>query len=82
MKLKKRHDRLQNIIKKRDLLLFSTDYTQLPDCPITTEIKNEFKLYRQLLRDIDFTSIDTENFKFPEKPNYKLNSIFNINING
>lgn len=78
---KKRHDGLQNLIKKRDLLLFSTDYTQLPDCPITTEIKNEFKLYRQLLRDIDFSSIDTENFQFPEKPNYKLNSIFNININ-
>ena len=37
---------------KRDSKLLVTDYTQLPDCPLTDDKKEEWKLYRQKLRDL------------------------------
>lgn len=38
--------------QQRDGLLFSCDWTQLPDAPITGEKKAEWTTYRQELRDI------------------------------
>jgi len=42
-------DRLKN---RRDNLLFQSDWTQLPDAPITSEEKAAWAKYRQELRDI------------------------------
>ncbi len=39
---------------ERNKKLQDTDYTQLPDSPITVECREQFKLYRQTLRDMDF----------------------------
>lgn len=36
----------------RDYMLFVTDWTQMPDTPITDEKKAEFAAYRQELRDV------------------------------
>lgn len=37
---------------KRNQLLEQTDKTQLPDFPITTQIRGLYRQYRQYLRDI------------------------------
>lgn len=37
---------------KRNRLLAETDYTQLPDSPMTQEQKVEIAIYRQQLRDL------------------------------
>lgn len=46
-------EQLSNEYKReRDGLLFQSDWTQLPDVSITTEKAQEWKVYRQALRDI------------------------------
>lgn len=39
---------------ERNKKLLDTDFTQLPDAPITAACKDAFRVYRQSLRDIDF----------------------------
>lgn len=43
---------LKAIRSERNKRLTSSDWTQVPDAPITDEQKAEWKLYRQALRDI------------------------------
>lgn len=40
------------IRQKRDKLLIDCDYTQMPDSPLSEAEKEEWKIYRQALRDI------------------------------
>lgn len=59
-----RKNQIDNIITTegrniRNRLLTQSDWTQLPDAPISTEKKTEWATYRQALRDI------TENQGFP-----------------
>lgn len=58
----------KEVRKKRDRLLLETDYTQTIDAPITTASQQEYRQYRQTLRDIT----EDENFPYiniwPEKP--------------
>lgn len=44
----------------RSDLLAKSDWTQMPDNPLSEEARNEWKTYRQALRDI------TETYKTPE----------------
>lgn len=46
--------------RTRHNLLFQTDWTQMPDSPLSDELKAQYAEYRQLLRDIPET-IDWEN---------------------
>lgn len=48
-----------NARKVRDKLLSSSDWTQLPDAPLTEEKKQEWSVYRKQLRDL------TTDSKFP-----------------
>ena len=58
----------QDVRRKRNALLASTDWTVLPDSPLTSEKQAEYVVYRQALRDV--TSIaGFPNVDFPEKPN-------------
>ena len=55
----------------RNSLLLQTDYTQLPDSPLTADQKAAYQTYRQQLRDLpatyaDATSIDE--VVFPTEP--------------
>jgi Phage tail assembly chaperone protein len=59
-----------NIRGERDRLISMTDYTQMPDCPITTESKANFLAYRQSLRDIT-NQTDPYNIVWPEPPIYE-----------
>lgn len=53
--------------QERNLILASTDWTQLPDAPLTDAEKTAWKAYRQKLRDLpqDFTKV--EDIKWPDK---------------
>lgn len=57
-----------SIRKRRDFLISSCDWTILPDSPLSTEKKKEWKSYRQQLRDITTQEGFPENVVFPEKP--------------
>lgn len=52
---------------KRDRLLQQSDWTQMPDSPLTEEKKQEWQTYRQALRDLPQT-VDINNIEFPTKP--------------
>lgn len=43
----------------RARMLSESDWTQLPDCPLTPEKKEEWKVWRQKLRDIPSTKRST-----------------------
>ena len=52
----------------RDILLRESDWTQFTDSPLSESKKNEWKIYRQSLRDLPATESDPENATFPTKP--------------
>lgn len=53
---------------ERNSLLRDSDWTQLPDSPLTEEERSAWATYRQALRDMseDFTTVDA--VVWPEKP--------------
>jgi len=59
---------LSMVRARRNGILASSDWTQLPDAPLTAEKKQEWAEYRQLLRDItkDVTTIDQ--VVWPDEP--------------
>lgn len=60
----KKYDILRN---ERDFLLKQSDWTQIPDSPLTNEQKQSWATYRQALRDLPST-VDINNIIYPEKP--------------
>ena len=60
----------EQIIKlrgQRDALLVSSDWTQMPDSPLSDAKKQEWATYRQQLRDLPSTA-DPSNPTWPSKP--------------
>lgn len=53
---------------KRNLLLSQSDWTQLPDAPLTAEQRQEWSKYRQDLRDLPQTFENAEDVVYPEGP--------------
>lgn len=53
---------------KRDSLLKDSDFSQLPDSPLTDEKKTEWALYRQQLRDIPEEYSTPAEVVWPVKP--------------
>jgi hypothetical protein len=45
----------QALREMRDILLKESDWTQVPDCPLSEEIKNDWRIWRQAMRDITST---------------------------
>jgi hypothetical protein len=56
------------IIQQRDYLLVQSDWTQLPDVPLTPEQKQEWSIYRQELRNVTKQSGYPTNVVFPVAP--------------
>ena len=52
----------------RDTLLRESDWTQFTDSPLSDSKKNEWKIYRQQLRDLPAASSNPENPGWPTKP--------------
>lgn len=44
--------------RQRDRLLAASDWTQLPDSPLTSEVRSAWASYRQALRDLDMSGTD------------------------
>ena len=44
--------------KRREGLLSESDWTVMPDSPLTTAKKNQWKTYRQALRDLPANNLD------------------------
>ena len=51
---------------RRDKLLFSFDWTQLPDAHLSDQCKKKYQAYRQALRDLPFQSEFPNNVTWPE----------------
>ena len=52
----------------RDTLLRESDWTQFTDSPLSDTKKNEWKTYRQNLRDLPATESDPQNPTWPTIP--------------
>ena len=62
---------LENIKVTRDYRLQMSDWTQMPDSPLSAEKKGEWAIYRQALRELPQTYADVaslEDVTFPEPP--------------
>ena len=53
---------------ERDRKLLATDYTQLPDAPLTAQQKTDYATYRQALRDLPANTVDPNNPSWPVEP--------------
>lgn len=60
-------DKWQDIRDTRKGLISDSDWTQLPDSPLSTEKKAEWATYRQALRDITHEP-DPFNLQWPQPP--------------
>jgi len=56
------------IRQERDKKLLECDWTQSPDSPLTEQKRNEWKTYRQELRDIVNNIYNTDEILWPVKP--------------
>ncbi|SLK09531.1 tail fiber assembly protein [Novosphingobium mathurense] len=53
---------------ERDRLLAASDFTQLPDSPLTDELRANWAAYRQALRDLPETVTDPAAVEWPVAP--------------
>lgn len=53
----------------RNLLLTECDWTQMPDNPLSYSVKQEWRTYRQELRDM-MSNCDIDNIRYPIKPKF------------
>jgi len=56
---------------RRDLMLADTDWTQLPDSPLSDSAKNEWQEYREKLRNLPSENediLDIDDVSFPTPP--------------
>ena len=53
---------------ERNTLLTETDWTQYTDSPLTDEVKAEWAVYRQELRDLPAATDDPDDPTWPEEP--------------
>ena len=62
---------MNEIRRIRDELLAECDWTLLPSSPLSAEKQNEWKVYRQALRDMPATyadETDIDNVVWPTRP--------------
>lgn len=53
---------------ERNLKLTDSDWSQLPDAPLTTAEKTKWATYRQELRDLPANTVDPKNIIWPLQP--------------
>ena len=64
----KTNEAWRKIRKERNQLLGESDYIMVSDAPITTEKKEEWETYRQVLRDIPQDYDSPDEVVYPDKP--------------
>lgn len=65
---KTQEEKEQAARNERNLRLTFTDWTQLPDAPLTAEQKAAYAVYRQALRDVPAQSGFPDAIEWPEEP--------------
>lgn len=68
-------EQASTIRQQRDDLLLATDYLMMPDYQLDDEKRNDFKDYRQALRDITKQTSFPESVEWPDKPTMEKNMI-------
>lgn len=58
----------QIVLSRRNSLLYTSDWTQIPNNPLTSEVQQEWAVYRQQLRDITQQSGYPYNVVWPTQP--------------
>lgn len=58
----------EQAIARRNALLADSDWTQLPDVPLSAEQKTAWAAYRQALRDVPAQAGFPDNINWPQKP--------------
>jgi hypothetical protein len=71
--------RLSAIRTRRNQLLASSDWTQMPDTPLTGAMKQAWAAYRQELRDFPETC-DVENPVWPVMPGWNCHLTIHDNL--
>lgn len=61
-------DPIREIRLDRNTLLAKSDWTQMPDSPLTQEQKQAWADYRQALRDLPQSNLDLDAVKWPQQP--------------
>lgn len=59
---------MQNLREQRDRLLAQSDWTQMPDAPLSESDQAAWRVYRQQLRDLPEAITDSANFIWPGPP--------------
>lgn len=59
---------LRQMRTRRDRLLSESDFTQMPDSPLTASAREEWRIYRQALRDLPETVADLSAIEWPSTP--------------
>jgi hypothetical protein len=67
-RIARRNDVLATVRQQRNFRLSMSDWTQLPDAPMSIELKEKYKIYRQELRDLIDDTLDPYNFSWPLEP--------------
>lgn len=58
----------QNICAERNMRLYTCDWTQLPDAPLSDAQRQDWAAYRQTLRDLPANTLDPFDVTWPEMP--------------
>lgn len=76
-KLEAEHQKIQlnALRRKRNVKLAECDWTQMSDVALAN--KDEWKTYRQALRDLPETTTDYNNVVYPSKPSTELEAQIN-----
>lgn len=56
------------IRRKRDALLSACDWTMLTDAPVSESVRNDWGVYRQMLRELPNNYSDPNDVVFPDAP--------------
>jgi hypothetical protein len=67
-----RNIHLETLRKQRNEKLGQSDFSMLPDHRLSRENEEEWKVYRQSLRDIPSTTENPENPVWPERPGVSI----------
>lgn len=67
-----RNIHLETLRKQRNEKLQQSDFSMLPDHRLSRENEEEWKVYRQSLRDIPSTTENLENPVWPERPGVSI----------
>ena len=77
-----RNIHLETLRNQRNEKLQQSDFSMLPDHRLSRENEEEWKVYRQSLRDIPSTTENPENPVWPERPGVSIDKTIQTKVEG